>query len=129
MDKMLDILNDSNTYRKIQKDPSKKLITKINNLVKSWLDLDIIDEHTYKHLKCTDGNLPRCYGLPKVHKSDFPLRIIVSSIGSATYIVAKFLSDILNESVKNLALTLKTVGLLLTKFENVPLDQMNLSFH
>ena len=37
----------------------------------------------------------RFYGLPKIHKLDTPLRLIVSSCGSDTYGVAKELTKIL----------------------------------
>jgi len=38
------------------------------------------------------------YGLPKIHKPGFSLRVVVSSIGSPMYNVAKFLHDNLNTS-------------------------------
>ena len=39
---------------------------------------------------------PRMYGLPKVHKTDVPVRPILSMIGSVHYELAKWLSEILN---------------------------------
>ncbi|XP_011858290.1 PREDICTED: uncharacterized protein LOC105555858 [Vollenhovia emeryi] len=100
MDKMKTLLNDNNTYIKLKKDPINLIKNKCNDLVKSWRDLGVIEEYTYKQLRCTNGNLPRCFGLPKVHKAGFPLRIIVSTIGSPTYKIAKLLSDILQVSVQ-----------------------------
>jgi len=44
--------------------------------------------------------LYRCYGLPKIHKPGYPLRIIVSSLGSPLYEVAKFLNSVLGASLK-----------------------------
>jgi len=52
------------------------------------------------NLKCTNGNLPRCYELPKIHKPGHPLRMVVSSIGSPLYDVAKFIYGILSGSIK-----------------------------
>lgn len=92
-------LDDQTTYRKVNKDPIRLITTRFNELVKSWFDNDIIDLQSYRRMHCTNGNLPRCYGLPKIHKSGFPLRIIVSALGSPIYNVAKFLHDILVESV------------------------------
>ena len=37
---------------------------------------------------------PKFYGLPKIHKTNIPLRHIVSSRGSVTYEVAKVLAKI-----------------------------------
>ncbi|XP_071576680.1 uncharacterized protein [Temnothorax nylanderi] len=95
--RMSDVLNDESTYKKLIKDPIKQLTHKLNQLVKSWLDNDIIDKPTYYRLKCTNGNLPRCYGLPKVHKAGFPLRVIVSAVGNPMYNIASFLNSILHK--------------------------------
>ena len=42
---------------------------------------------------------PKFYGLPKIHKLDTPLRLIVCSFGSVTYGVAKELTKILKPLV------------------------------
>ncbi|XP_071577748.1 uncharacterized protein [Temnothorax nylanderi] len=98
-DRMKDLLNDNSTYKKLNNDPSKQLTTKLNKLVRSWLDNDIIDNCDYYRLNCTNGNLPRCYGLPKVHKAGSPLRLIVSSIGSPLYNIASYLHTILEDTL------------------------------
>jgi hypothetical protein len=92
-DSMNELLNDQTTYKKLNKDPINLTKRKVNTLVKSWRDNGIIDELTYNHLKNTSGILPRCYGLPKIHKKDHPLRIIVSSVGSPTYNLAHYLRN------------------------------------
>jgi len=61
----------------------------------------LIDDSTYRGLKCTNGNLLRCYGLPKIHKPGIPLRVVVSSVGSSLYNVARYLHGILITSIKN----------------------------
>jgi len=100
VDQMVKILDDDNTYRPVKNNPLRKITTRLDNLIKTWSENDIIDESTYRGLKCTNGNLPRCYGLPKIHKPGYPLRIVVSSVGSPLYEVAKFLHGILKESIK-----------------------------
>ncbi|GAB1861615.1 hypothetical protein CAJAP_02694 [Camponotus japonicus] len=99
VEKMEALLCDQSTYKKLNKDPIRKLTNRINTIVKSWRSNDLINETTHKKLNCTNGNLPRCYGLPKIHKSGFPLRIIVSSIGSPLYNVAQYIHDILKISI------------------------------
>ena len=47
----------------------------------------------------SSDTVPRFYGLPKVHKPVCPLPPIVSSIGSVTYQVAKFVADIISPLV------------------------------
>jgi len=102
VDKMTQMLEDTETYKPVKTNPLSKMNSKLNNLIKGWLDCKAIDEWRYKCLKCTNGNLPRCYGLPKIHKRDVPLRIVMSSVGSPLYDVAKFLHNILNISIKKL---------------------------
>ena len=53
----------------------------------------------YHQLKCDKAVTPKFYGLPKIHKSDVPLRPIVFSIGAPTYCLAKFLVGILSPSL------------------------------
>jgi len=99
-DQMFKVLDDANTYKIVKNNPLRKITTKCDNLLKAWLDNDIIDEKTFRTLKCTNGNLPRCYGLPKIHKPGHPLRIVVSSVGSPLYNIAKFIHGILSGSIK-----------------------------
>ena len=61
----------------------------------------------YKTLRSSDSALPRIYGLPKIHKSNVPLRPIVSFIGTATYQLAKFLKQVLVSLIGNTQYTLK----------------------
>ena len=61
----------------------------------------------YKTLRSSDSALPRIYGLPKIHKPNFPLRPIVSFIGTATYQLSKFLKQILVPVVGNTQYTVK----------------------
>ncbi|XP_024871861.1 uncharacterized protein LOC112454599, partial [Temnothorax curvispinosus] len=98
--KMTDLLKDESTYKKLKKDPIRQISLKLNELVRSWRDSGIIEDSDYKRLNCTNGNLPRCYGLPKIHKNGFPLRIIVSALGSPLYNVASFLHSILHHSIR-----------------------------
>ncbi|XP_029674796.1 uncharacterized protein LOC115242551 [Formica exsecta] len=53
----------------------------------------------YKKLNCTDGVLPRAYGVPKIHKTGHPLRVIVSSTNTPLYELAAFLHNIINSSI------------------------------
>ncbi|XP_011342708.1 uncharacterized protein LOC105282454 [Ooceraea biroi] len=99
MTQMKEMLGDEATYLKLNKDPTKRVANKINDLIKAWRNLGIIDEWTYKGLLNTSSNIPRCYGLPKVHKSGVPLRLIVSAVGGPTYNVASFLQRILSNSI------------------------------
>ena len=86
-------------YRSIPKDPPNKvkvqLITKLRKIKKHTN----MDEGMYKAMYPTGCVPPKFYGLPKIHKTGNPLRPIVSSRGSVTYVVAKFLCKVLKPLV------------------------------
>jgi len=97
--KMRELLSDSNTYVIIEKDPTKRLTNEVRNLLTNWLKKDYIDIYTYRKMLITDGLLLRAYGLPKLHKDGYPLRIIVSSLKSPLYELACFLHNIIKNSI------------------------------
>jgi len=98
-DKMNEIFSDSNTYSIIKKDPIKKLSNNLRNLLSGWLKKEYIDVRVYRKLLITDGLLPRAYGLPKLHKRGYPLRVIISSLKSPLYELACYLHDIIKNSI------------------------------
>ena len=82
------------TYKKFFKDPTNKIINNLKTLITKWKKQKYITENLYKRLRCNE-DLLRAYDLPKVHKSDCPFRIIISSIGSPFYLIATFLHKII----------------------------------
>jgi len=94
-------LNDKDTYTVVNNDPTKKVISKLTSLISEWKKLNYIDNRTYKQIYCSDGPLPRAYGLPKIHKPNNPLRLIISSINSPLFGFSEFLQDILQKSIPN----------------------------
>jgi len=72
------LLTDKLTYTIVDKDPTKTITSDFKVLLKRWKAKGFIEDLVYKRLLTTDGLLPRAYGLPKIHKKDFPLRIIIS---------------------------------------------------
>ena len=87
--KMSELVNNKDTYLPLKTDPTDKYRTQLINILKPWGKL--ISIQLYRFLYPTGGQPPRMYGLPKIHKAGTPLRPIVSSIGSLTYNVAKYL--------------------------------------
>jgi len=64
-------------------------------MLKKLLLNDYISKLQYLKLRSSDSNLPKAYGLPKVHKINFPYRIIVSSVNTVLYSLSSFLQDII----------------------------------
>ncbi|XP_055527260.1 uncharacterized protein LOC129719869 [Wyeomyia smithii] len=97
--KMMELLNDEETYQKLKKDPTNKVQKAINAMADGWLQHKYIEKSIHRSIKSTSSNPPRIYGLPKIHKEGRPLRPFVSTIGSATFNMAQFLSSILGNIV------------------------------
>ena len=97
--KALTLLQDTNTYIVLPKDPTSQLKNKLISLVKDIKQTGGLSTNKYKQLYPTSAIPPKFYGLPKIHKTGTPLRPIVSSRGSITYGVAKELAHIIKPLV------------------------------
>ena len=97
--KMLELLNDTVTYKTIQKDPTPQIINKVNNLVKEWVDCGIIAPTLANKYKSSNANISRIYGLVKAHKANHPVRPIISYVGSPFYAMSRLLVDLLKHAV------------------------------
>nr|VZI02843.1 unnamed protein product [Spirometra erinaceieuropaei] len=85
------IFNDREAYAPLAEDPTKKQAAVIKKKVNELARLKLINPNDSKCMTLTDPRIAHAYGLPKVHKPDAPLRIIVPLIGSPTYNLAKWL--------------------------------------
>jgi len=144
LNKMETYLSDSNTYISLKHNPAKKLLNDLKSLLKRWSNLKYISSYTCSLLNTSNAILPRAYGLPKIHKAGYPLRVIVSSSGSPLHNLALFLHKILSKSlppafsyIKNSSQLLKTLSNLhipndcclasfdvVSLFTNVPTDMV-----
>jgi len=75
------------------------MTTDLRSLLVRWKRSEFIDQHTYRNLLVTDGVLPRAYGLTKIHKQNYPIRIIVSCIKNPLYPLASFLHNLIHNSI------------------------------
>jgi hypothetical protein len=86
-------LVNSDDYSKLVGDPTKSIENRVLAAVKKSGDFD---EREKQKLAPKFTKPPHIYGLVKVHKTGFPLRPIVSSIGSPCQNLARYLVPILN---------------------------------
>ena len=94
------LLQDTNIYRVLNKDPTPQLKNELITLLKNNIKQSGgLSTQKYKQLYPTSAVPPKFYGLPKIHKTGTPLRPIVSSRGSITYGVAKEPSHIIKPLV------------------------------
>jgi len=117
--KINDMLNDTNTYTIIKRDPLNKMISELRNLLTRWKNSNYISPKKYKALYRSEGILPRAYGLPKIHKPEIPYRLIISSMDSPFYFLASFLQGIIKKHVPNTFSHLNNSFELTEKLKNI----------
>ena len=91
----------SDTYEERDTDPINTLEAKINRLLKTLETKGEITTQTYQRIRASGSQLPRNYGLPKIHKTNTSLRPIVSCINSPTYKLSGFIAKILSPLMGN----------------------------
>jgi len=99
LNKIERMLQDQNTYIMIKKNSMKNIEKNLNDMLKKWFQNNYITKQTYFSLFSSDSVLPKAYGLLKIHKKNFPFRIIVSSINTALYALASYLQSIITSSL------------------------------
>ena len=93
LEKMNNLLSDESTYQQLQKNPTETVNSNFNKNIK-----ELLRGHNalVKKLCTQSPNLPYMYGQIKTHKPNNPARPIISSVGSATYNLSKYLVTLLN---------------------------------
>jgi len=74
----------------------------LKKILKRWLENGYISSYIHSQLNSNNAILPRAYGLPKIHKPGYSLRITASSIDSPLHNFATFLQKILRKSFTTL---------------------------
>jgi len=123
-------LSDPDTYTLLKHNPANKLLSDLKTILKRWNDRKYIASFTYSLLNTSNAILPRAYGLPKIHKTGYPLRIIISSTGSPLHNLANFLHKILIKSLPPHFSHIKNSSQLIEKLSNIfiPSDCCLVSF-
>jgi hypothetical protein len=99
--KMLEILNDTNTFEIIEVDLTISQEDKLTRKLRQLKNDGFITENEYNYCRPCGSQPGRIYGLPKIHKSGNPLRPIVSASGTFNYKLAKLLAKKLDYLRKN----------------------------
>ena len=63
--KAKELLDDTNTYRTIQSDPTNKLKNMLINMLRKIKADTGMQENIYRKMYPTGASSPKCYGLPK----------------------------------------------------------------
>ena len=94
-DKMKSILRDGCSHKTLRRDPTSTLQQKNNNFVEALFKQEIINKQEKQKMTNYTATAPRLYGLPKIHKDNFPLRPICSSLNSPSHTLSKYIANIL----------------------------------
>ena len=103
--KVTSILEDLSKFRPLDFDILELCQKRENKLIRflrdSLLKKKLMSDSVYHDLFPTNSTPGILYGLPKVHKIDYPLRPILSAIGTYNHNLAKFLVPILQSLTSN----------------------------
>ena len=103
--KMLAMLGDHDTYQLMAKNPTTSFEYRVNRVLLRLRRESHLSSKTYYHLRSSAADLPRLFGLPKVHKLDVSYHPIVSFVSSPTYALSKFLAFLLSPMLAFLTTT------------------------
>ena len=101
-EKMLDMLSDSKTYTITDNVDLKQSKEEVDKLFNFLYHQGFISKRQHRHFLQNRAKLPVLYGLPKIHKLNWPLRPICSQIDSPTYKLSKFVDYLLTTAEKSI---------------------------
>ena len=102
--KMYDILNDNSKFvmvpaeDDITKHPTVTEESRVYRYLCKYVKRYVSD-NTYKYIMPSGSEPGRMYGTVKVHKVNKPMRPIISTIGSVSYNLAKYLDSIIKKQI------------------------------
>ncbi|XP_078502142.1 uncharacterized protein LOC144756318 isoform X1 [Lissotriton helveticus] len=121
---MLVMLNDPIFYKKVTKNPTERVIKSIQKLTTQALNNNIITKKEHEYLNKSERKIACIYGTPKMHKNveNPPYRPIVSTIGTPTEALSKYLDNILRPYIQFAPSYIKYTGAIVAKVEHLPFD-------
>ena len=99
-------ISNTSKFEKLNEDPALKCEASLQRFLQKLKQKNFFNENEYDKLYPSGSAPARIYGTPEMHKfsssDSFPkLRLIVSSIGTFNYNLARFLCDFLSPLVPN----------------------------
>ena len=119
------IVNDATKFKKVEIVAGEKHpLTKKENSIKDYVNRYFkkhVDPKTYNKLRPCGSNPGKLYGMCKVHKGGYPMRPVVSMIGTAEYHLAKYLDAWIKPYMPSTYM-LNSTHEFLTKINEVPIE-------
>ena len=94
-DKILKLIDDKKKFKLLESDPTIKRENSLLNTLSNLKKQKIISDEIFKKIRPTGSRPGIIYGLPKIHKSGYPLRPIISSSGTYNYNLSKFIDGLI----------------------------------
>ena len=88
-------LIENGLHQLLKKDPTDRLTRKLSEKLLTLKRSGYLSEAICNKIRPRHKQLPRIYGLPKIHKADVPLRPIVSCVNTFAYDLSADLANIL----------------------------------
>ncbi|CAH2275500.1 Hypothetical predicted protein [Pelobates cultripes] len=127
---ILNQLSDSNTYLKLNGDPTIQVKCLIENVLQTGLEQDFLDQDLWEFLHQSNPRTPMIYPPPKVHKNlqDPPGRPIISAVGGILEPLARWLDFLFKETIESLPTYIKDTPnfIHLISTVNLPIEPVSL---
>ena len=102
----MSVLIHSGPYQLLNKDPTERVTRKLSQNLLTLKRHGHISEAVYNKIRPRHKQPPRIYGLPKIHKTNTPLKPIVSCVNTFPYNLSAFLANILSPLTGNSDITI-----------------------
>lgn len=113
-------LSGKNKFKLLEKDQSVQLKNQTLKMLNSWREKCFLGINVRRCLVSSENTvLSRCYGLYKIHKKDFPLKIVVSTINSPTRRMKECLNNILKSIISYSEISVKNSFKFVERIKNV----------
>ncbi len=84
-------LSDATTYNVLTSDPTPKQARAIQKTLDRLVREEVLPQATARAISPKETSIAHAYGLPKIHKPNNPLRMIVSLVDSLSYKLSKWM--------------------------------------
>lgn len=117
---VLDMLENTNTYRTLSNDPTNELTIVLDCLLDEGIFLAVLDVTLKDSMLVKFPTCPAFHALPKVHEGIFPppLRPFISGIGSLLEPICQWLDNLLQPLVHRVPGYIKDTKELLKALDN-----------
>ncbi|XP_065559605.1 uncharacterized protein LOC136026830 [Artemia franciscana] len=121
--KSLNLLSDNKVYEKVDVNAVKVAYDNVKKALDNLSLTNRINDKLYQTLLPVRPVIPRFYGVPKIHKPDIPLRPIISTVGSATQKLERYLAGILRSITLSSKHTIRNTKEVVDKLNSINIGE------